>query len=235
MIFGRKQKADSLDSDPVVEDPIELDDPDDDDIEDDEADEDAEAPELADIDWRAEGPFDAEEVDLGHDEVTRIDLGSLVVTPWEGLGVQLQVDEATRVVQAVTCVWEDSGLEIVLFAAPASGGMAAELRHHLIEAVEAAGGQATIADGPFGPQLKRVVPQAGPKGEQLFHVSQVWFAEGPRWLLRGTLLGEAALAEGENPKAAPFVEFFRNLVVRRGDKPMVPGEVIGLRLPDGVK
>ena len=49
------------------------------------------------------------------------------------------------------------------------------------------------------------------------------------------MLGEAALAEGENPKAAPFVEFFRNLVVRRGDKPMVPGEVIGLRLPDGVK
>lgn len=232
MIFGRKQKADPIDSDPVVEDPIELDDPDA--AEDDEAEEDAEAPELADIDWRAEGPFDDEEVDLGH-EVTRIDLGSLIVTPWEGLGVQLQVDEATRVVQAVTCVWEDSGLEIVLFAAPASGGMAAELRHDLIDEVEAAGGQATIANGPFGPQLKRVVPQAGPKGEQLFHVSQVWFAEGPRWLLRGTLLGEAALAEEDAPLVAPFVEFFRNLVVRRGDKPMVPGEVIGLKLPEGVQ
>lgn len=233
MIFGRKQKADPLDSDPVVEDPIELDDSDA--PEDDEVAEVAEAPELDDVDWRAEGPFDDEEVELGHDEVTRIDLGSLIVTPWEGLGVQLQVDEASRVVQAVTCVWEDSGLEVVLFAAPASGGLAAELRHDLIDEVEAAAGQATIAAGPFGPQLKRVVPQAGPKGEQLFHVSQVWFAEGPRWLLRGTLLGEAALADGDNPKAAPFVEFFRNLVVRRGDKPMVPGEVIGLKLPEGVQ
>ncbi len=32
---------------------------------------------------------------------------------------------------------------------------------------------------------------------------------------------------------APFVELFRNLVVRRGDKPMVPGELIPMKLPDG--
>jgi Protein of unknown function (DUF3710). len=191
--------------------------------------------ELAEVDWRADGPFDYEEVELGHDEVTRIDLGSLIVTPWEGLGVQLQVDESSRVVQAITCIWEESGLEVVLFAAPSSGGLAHELQQDLAEEVEAAGGKATIEDGVFGPQVKRVLPQAGPKGEQLFHVSQVWFAEGPRWLLRGTLLGEAALADAGDPKAAPFVEFFRNLVVRRGDKPMVPGEVIGLKLPEGVQ
>ena len=69
------------------------------------------------------------------------------------------------------------------------------------------------------------------QGQQLFHVSRIWFAEGPRWLLRGTLLGEAALAEGGEAKAGPFVEFFRNLVVRRGDKPMVPGELITMELP----
>jgi hypothetical protein len=194
-----------------------------------------EAAELAEVDWRAEGPFDFDEVDLGHSEVSRIDLGSLIVTPWDGLGVQLQVDEATRVVQAITCVWEESGLEVALFAAPVSGGLAHDLREELIEEAQAAGGKVGVEEGPFGPQLKRVVPQPGPKGEQLFHVSQVWFAEGPRWLLRGTLLGEAALAEPGDPKAAPFVEFFRNLVVRRGGKPMVPGEVIGLKLPEGVQ
>lgn len=250
MIFGRKHKAEPVEDELTpAEGSAALDDVAEDDTEEFEDDADAaagetelpeaaeaaEAAELDDTDWRAEGPFDSEEVELGHDEVTRIDLGSLIVTPWEGLGVQLQVDEATRVVQAITCVWEDSGLEVVLFAAPSSGGLAHELSEDLTEEVEAAGGRATVEAGPFGPQLKRVIPQAGPKGEQLFHVSQIWFAEGPRWLLRATLLGEAALGEPGNSSAAPFVEFFRNLVVRRGDKPMVPGEVIGLKLPEGVQ
>lgn len=187
------------------------------------------------IDWRADGPFDSEEVDLTGDQVTRIDLGALVVTPWDGLGLQLQVNEATRQVQAVTAVWKNSGLEVALFAAPASGGLADELREDVIEEAEQAGGSAALADGPFGAEVRRVLPQEGPDGEQLFHVSRLWFAEGPRWLLRGTLLGEAAIGDADAPLVAPFAEFFRNLVVRRGAKPMVPGELIAMNLPEGAK
>ncbi|MCC6495370.1 MAG: DUF3710 domain-containing protein [Propionibacteriaceae bacterium] len=194
--------------------------------------EDAAAEETGETDWRADGPFDSEEVELGEDHVTRIDLGSLIVTPWDGLGLQLQVNEATRQVQAVTAVWKNSGLEIALFAAPASGGLAEELREDVVDEAEQAGGSATLADGPFGSEVRRVLPQEGPGGEQLFHVSRIWFAEGPRWLLRATLLGEAALGDADAPLVAPFVELFRNLVVRRGDKPMVPGELISMTLPE---
>jgi hypothetical protein len=186
-----------------------------------------------DVDWRADGPFDSEEVDLTDDGVTRIDLGAVIVTPWEGLGLQLQVNEADRQVQAVTAVWKNSGLEITLFAAPASGGLAEELREDAVDEAEQAGGTATLADGPFGSEVRRVLPQEGPGGEQMFHVSRIWFAEGPRWLLRGTLLGEAAVGEADAPVVAPFVELFRNLVVNRGDKPRVPGELIPMTLPDG--
>ncbi len=184
------------------------------------------------IDWRSDGPFDSEEVELGEDHVTRVDLGSLIVTPWDGLGLQLQVNEATRQVQAVTAVWKNSGLEIALFAAPASGGLAEELREDVVDEAEQAGGNATLAEGPFGTEVRRVLPQEGPGGEQLFHVSRIWFAEGPRWLLRATLLGEAAIGDADAPLVAPFVELFRNLVVRRGDKPMVPGELISMTLPE---
>jgi hypothetical protein len=183
-------------------------------------------------DWRADGPFDDDEVDLAGDGVARIDLGTLIVTPWDGLGLQLQVDEQSRQVRSVTGMWHDSGLELSLFAAPASGGLADELRTAAVEEAEAAGGTAEIVTGDFGPELRRVLPQAGPKGEQLFHVSRVWYAEGPKWLLRGTLLGEAAL-DAENEEAAPFRELFRNLVVRRGTTPMVPGELITMKLPEG--
>ena len=200
-----------------------------------EEDEETEAEAVEEVDWRADGPFDSEEVELSGDHVARIDLGSLVITPWEGLGLQLQVNEATRAVQAVTAVWKNSGLEVALFAAPASGGMADELREDVVEEAEQGGGTATLADGPFGAEVRRVLPQEGPGGEQLFHVSRIWFAEGPRWLLRGTLLGEAALGDADAPLVAPFVEFFRNLVVRRGAKPMVPGELIPMTLPEAAQ
>ncbi len=187
------------------------------------------------VDWRSDGPFDADEVELSGDSVTRVDLGALVITPWDGLGLQLQVTEATRAVQAVTAVWKNSGLEVALFAAPASGGLADELREDVVEEAEQAGGNAELAEGPFGSEVRRVLPQDGPGGEQLFHVSRIWFAEGPRWLLRGTLLGEAALGDADAPLVSPFVEFFRNLVVRRGDKPMVPGELIPMTLPEAAQ
>lgn len=183
-------------------------------------------------DWRIDGPFDIDEVDLGT-EVPRIDLETVVITPWDGLNLQLQVDEQSRRVLAATGVWADSGLELVLFAAPARGGLAEELRVAAAAEAEELGGTVEIADGPFGPEIRRVLPHTGPQGEQLYHVSRVWFAEGPRWLLRGTLLGEAALDAEDLTKAAPFVEFFRNVVVRRGDQPMVPGDRITMRLPEG--
>ncbi len=184
-----------------------------------------------DTDWRADGPFDHDEVDLSADEVDRLDLGSLILTPWEGMNLQLHVDEASQQVIAVLAVWEQTGLELALLAAPTSGGLADELLEDLTEEAQQAGGSATTAIGPFGPELRRVLPAEGPAGEQLFQVSRTWFAEGPRWLLRGTLLGEGGLTEDDEGASAPFVEFFRNVVVRRGDGPMVPGEVIMMAMP----
>ena len=254
MIFGRKRKAEPVEEpeaeltetteeldaadeteaadDAVTDDqgeqlPPELSEADDESDED-ESDEDESD---QDVDWRADGPFDFEEVDLTADEVQRLDLGALILTPWEGMGLQLQVNEGTQNVVAALAFWEQSGLELALLAAPTKGGLADELREDLTEEAEQAGGSSSTADGPFGPELRRVLPAEGPEGEQLFQVSRTWFAEGPRWLLRGTLLGEAGLTEDDEGAAAPFVEFFRNVVVNRGEAPMVPGEVIAMTMP----
>lgn len=183
-------------------------------------------------DWRYDGPFDIDEVDLDG-EAPRIDLDTLIITPWDGLNLQLQVDEQSRRVLAVTGVWAESGLEVALFAAAADGGLADDLREAAVAEAAELGGTVEVADGPFGPELRRVLPHTGPQGEQLFHVSRLWFVEGPRWLLRGTLLGEAALDVDDATKAAPFLEFFRNVVVRRGSQPMVPGNRITMALPEG--
>lgn len=230
MIFGRNRKqAEAVE----IEDPAEVEDLlADEPVTEVDQDEEIDEPGLDGDGLRGDGPFDITEVDLSTDGVGRLDLGCLVVTPAEGFGLQVQVEEVTKRARAVTAVWERSALEVTLYAAPASGGLAAELREDLLEESEQAGGSATVAAGPFGAEVRRVLAQAGPQGQQLFQVSRIWFAEGPRWLLRGVLLGEAALPDGE-AKAAPFVEFFRNLVVNRGSKPMVPGEIMNLTLPQG--
>lgn len=231
MMFGRKRRAAEETPDEPIVDATDPDEPEDAvEFDAEELGEDATDTTAGSFDARDDGPFDVDEVELGGDEVQRIDLGTLILTPWPGLNLQLQVQEATKQVRAITGIWRKSGIEVALYAAPASGGLAIDQQEELIEQAQQAGGSAEVGDGPFGPELRRILPQTGPNGEQLFHVSRVWFAEGPRWLLRGTLMGEAALPDGD-AKARPFVEFFRNLIVRRGDKPMVPGELLTMDLP----
>lgn len=136
MNFGRKrtplaEKIDDAEGREIVDEDADevVDDPEADIVEPGEEDtEELEATADGAEDWRADGPFDDEEVDLSGDGVARIDLGTLVITPWEGLGLQLQVDEQTRQVRSVTGVWHESGLEVSLFAAPASGGLAEDQR-----------------------------------------------------------------------------------------------------------
>lgn len=252
MIFGRKGRrpeAEQADDqgDAVLDDAVlddeDLDDADlDDEGADDELQEADDDEDDAADDARADGPFDYDEVVLDDAEdvanltrngMTRVAFGPLIITRPESLMVQLQGDQKTNSVFTLLAHHEGSGLELALFAAPRSGGLAADLREDLIEEAGQAGGNAEVAEGPFGAEVRRVLPIEGPEGEQMFHVSRIWLVEGPRWLLRGTLMGQAALVDGDRPPADFFVEFFRNVVIRRDDEPRSPGELIHLSLPEG--
>lgn len=245
MIFGRKGRATTDDIDPTdaSDDAVELSaDADEAAAVDAEADgADAGEPEddatvdeeTEDVfDARADGPFDGSEVDLAADEVERLALGPLTITPFEGMALQFQGDPESQKVYSALAMHENSALQIELFAAPTSGGLADELREDTIVEAQQAGGSTEVVAGPFGKEVKRVLPIEGPEGEQLFHVSRLWLVDGPRWVLRGTLMGQAALATGEEPPADVFAEFFRNVVVHRDDSPRVPGELLTLTLPE---
>ncbi|SER62218.1 Protein of unknown function [Propionibacterium cyclohexanicum] len=185
-------------------------------------------------DWRTEGPFDITEVDLEADDVERLDFGSLVLTPFDGMQLQLQVNQATQEVQAVLVVQGQSVLELSLFAAPAHHSMLPTIRAEMMENTNSAGGTFTLGKGPFGTEVRRVVPLTTPDGQHGYHVSRTWFAQGPRWLLRGVLMGEAGVSEGIEGPAELLYEFFANTVVRRGERPMVPGDLIPLSLPENL-
>lgn len=242
MIFGRKSKnpePDDLDDD-TGSDLDDLEDAESDAVGQDGGDQDGDeqtdewATLDASRDWREDGPFDISEVDLDADDIERVDLGSLVLTPFDGMQMQLQVEQETRKVQSALVMQGNSAIEIALFAAPTRGSMLPEIRSEMIEVTRANSGEVTLAEGPFGTEIRRVLPVEGPDGQKMYHVSRTWFAEGPKWMLRGVLMGEAGMATGVDGPTELLYEFFQNVVVRRGHGPMVPGDIIAMNLPDNV-
>ncbi|WP_022910054.1 DUF3710 domain-containing protein [Aestuariimicrobium kwangyangense] len=225
---------DDLDDDDLDDDDdLEEDDDEDDDLEEDDDDDDRGRP--VDSSLRADGPFDIEEVDLDADEVDRLDFGTLIITPFEDMQMQLQADQTTNEVQSALIMAGQSALELALFAAPLTTSMVDEVVAEVVNATPQQGGETQVQEGPYGPDVRRTVPVQNEQGEQLMHVSRTWYAQGPRWLLRGTLMGQAALADDfSSPDAELLLEVFRNTVVRRGTDPKVPGDLIPMSLPESM-
>ncbi len=185
--------------------------------------------------WRADGPWDISEIDLDAEEPAegqpRIDLGSMLVTGFPGAELRLQVSEEAQQVVSVMLISGDSALELGAYAAPRTGGFWPELREELIESATEAGGSAAVVEGPFGVELRRLLPVTTPDGEQGYQPSRMWVVEGPRWLLRGIIYGQAALDDGVAGPVEPLITAFRQVVVRRDEQAMAPGDLMPLALP----
>jgi hypothetical protein len=220
----------------------------------------AELAALEDIDWRSDGPYDITEVDSieSTEESPKIDLGSLILTAVPGSELRLQVAEETGEIVSAMLVIEtqvnegldklspveppatanqklqiySSALELGAYAAPRSGGLWAELRDDISRSATDAGGTASLGEGPFGVELRRLIPVTTPDGEEGYQPSRMWVAEGPRWLLRGIVYGQAAIEEDvDSPVVADVLSAFRQVIVRRGDEAMAPGDLLPLTMP----
>jgi hypothetical protein len=196
-----------------------------------------EEPDLAaldELDWRSEGPYDSSEVDLEGEEPAeqpRIDLGSMIITGFPGAELRLQVSEESQQIVSAMLIGGESAIELGAFAAPRSGGYWAELRDELADAATEAGGSVAFTEGPFGVELDRLLPVTTPEGEQGYQPSRMWVVEGPRWVLRGIVYGAAALPDADRASMARLITAFRQVVVRRGEQAMAPGDLLPLTLP----
>ena len=74
---------------------------------------------------RVRGPFDAAEVD---DEVERIDLGALRITPVDGMQLRLELDQEQQSVVSAHAVIGDSGVQLQAFAATRTLGVWPDIR-----------------------------------------------------------------------------------------------------------
>ena len=185
----------------------------------------------AEVQPRTEGPHDADGLDLEDDPAfaNHNDLGGLVLAPPPaGVELQLQVDEASETVLAVLLAAEDGALELRPFAASRHGDLWSEVRPQIAAETARRGGTADEQTGPFGTELRCLVPVQTTGGASAAQASRVIGVNGPRWFLRATLIGRPAVEEGA---AKPWEDVLRELVVRRGAAAMPPGEPLQLTLP----
>jgi hypothetical protein len=174
----------------------------------------------------ATGPYDADE--LPEDDPERVDLGSLLIAPEPGRELRLQVDEASGVVQSVMLAGTDGALELRAFAAPRNGDLWSEARPQIASEVAGRGGTATEREGRWGPELVCRVQVRTPDGKTGTQESRIIGINGPRWLLRGTLLGKPATdVEGSQD----WEDLLSRVAVRRGAQAMPVGEPLAVTMP----
>jgi hypothetical protein len=171
------------------------------------------------------GPFDADDLESTEG---RVDLGALLLLPVEGTELQLQVDEASGFVSSVMFTGPDGALELKVFAAPRNGDLWSEVRPQIAADLGKRGGTATEREGRFGTELVCQMPVTLPDGKTGLQPSRVIGINGPRWLLRGTMLGRPAV---EPEAATTFEDALTTVAVRRGAHAMPVGDPLPLSLP----
>ena len=173
------------------------------------------------------GPWDADEA---YPERDRANFGSLLVP----VAPMQQIELATDGQRFIWVTVKDgtSELRVHAFAAPRSGGLWPDVRQEIAEELSSAGSAVQEIEGPFGTEVFAHVPvepgnaSAGTRPVRFIGV------DGPRWLLRGLIIGGAAT--GAEP-VEPFEDLLSDIVVVRGDHPMPPRDMLELRLPPEVQ
>ncbi|MDR0592288.1 MAG: DUF3710 domain-containing protein [Bifidobacteriaceae bacterium] len=180
-------------------------------------------------DQAASGPYDQSERPSA---AGLIDFGAIRLPARPGFKVSAGVANATGRPVSLTVAKAGSGLELQAFAAPKTASVWEEGLDQLEESVVKQGGKATRQTGRFGSELVAELPTTTAQGRTGKQVVRFIAAEGPRWLLRGTISGKAAR---DRDAAAELEDFFAAAVVVRGGEARPPREALPLKMPGGPK
>ena len=177
--------------------------------------------------YRAAGPWDASERATA-DDPSYVDLGCLRVRGRSGMEIRLQSDGESDRIGAALIVAGESALELRAFAAPRTPGQWDVVRADIQTEVARMNGDHADADGPFGPELRITIPMTTEDGQAAFQPSRIIGVDGPRWMLRATLLGRSAVEPSDDD---PLLDVVRDVVVVRGEQAMMAREALLLVPP----
>lgn len=175
------------------------------------------------------GPWDlADQPELGR----RLDFGALRFSVPAGYVVQRPANDNDGQVPVVLLRGPEGALRLRVFAAPRDGGLWDDLRADVVREVQERAGTAEEVDGPFGTEVRCVLPVKTPDGADAVQPSRVIGVDGPRWTVRGTFLGPVAQEPRDD---GDLMDVFRGVVVVRGPEARRAGEVLPLTLPAGAR
>ncbi|MDD6461712.1 MAG: DUF3710 domain-containing protein [Bifidobacteriaceae bacterium] len=171
-----------------------------------------------------QGPWDYEDEGIDPDDDDRyISFGSLFLPLVEGLTIRAKRStnpQSPSPLESITVQLGDGAIEIVPLAAPKTMGLWDELSDEILEMHK----EAKIEEGRFGDEVMLPVKV---KGKTM--MTRIVGVDGPRWLLRGVFSGDAAEGEGGNKQALD--DYFAQIIVRRGEEPLAPRDVIPILPP----
>jgi hypothetical protein len=179
-------------------------------------------------DRAGDGPYDLSEwAELDG----RLDLGALRLPTVQGMQMRLDLDQGANKVVGATLGFGASQLQVQVFAAPRTLSLWDELRPEIARGLVDAGGAAEAVDGVMGKELRARMPGRAPDGGVVFQPARFLGVDGPRWFLRAVVNGPAAT---DDVQLRPILAFVRQIVVKRGDDPRPPRELLELTAPAGV-
>ena len=180
----------------------------------------------------AVGPFDIDSAPEGLIADDWVDLGSMMLAPAPGKELRLQVDEASGQIAAVMLTAEDGAMELRAFAAPRDGDLWNESLPMLREDVQQRGGATADLEGPWGTELITQMKVKLADGQPAVQQTRIIGVNGPRWMLRATLLGRPAM---EPSAGKEWEQILQQVVVRRGDAARPKGEALEVKLPPNAR
>ncbi|MBM7367742.1 DUF3710 domain-containing protein [Gordonia hydrophobica] len=168
----------------------------------------------------AAGPYDIADLTTAPAELanSHLDLGSVLMPVVEGGQVTVEMS-ATHEPEAVYLVTPVGRIGMHAFAAPRSGGQWREVVRELAESLRADGAQTSIEDGHWGREIVARVPG----GSHRFIG-----VDGARWMVRCVASGPE---ESEVQLAQLARAVLAETVVRRGNEPFPPRELLPITLP----
>lgn len=168
------------------------------------------------------GPFDADSVDINDFDLADfakgvLDLGSLQIPLPKESEVQVEMGEqGPRMLHVVTPFGR---LTPVAFAAPRSAGQWREATKEIAEGMRKDGLETRIEHGPWG---REVV------GEAKDRVIRILGVDGPRWMLRMTMISPRERADKMSELGREVVA---RTFVKRGDAPILASSPLPVTIP----
>jgi hypothetical protein len=165
-----------------------------------------------------DGPYDFEDAP----DEERVDLGSLLVPPVDGVEIRLRASP-DGVIQQVELANGSNLLQLGVFAAPRSEGIWNEVRGEIRKSLFDDGVRAEEVPGHWGTELRARL--SGPNGLDDLRFIGI---DGPRWMIRAVFQGPCAV---DLRLAGPLWRCLTGVVVYRDDQARPAREPLPLRVP----